>query len=142
MGGKDQRARDVYQRLLDEIGEAVILNDKDRYTENFLLPHSLQTLEKSFDIQTVLVLEDFFDKMVVRLKKLDVVELTRWCTVAEFIDAKTIRGCHETRLINRNVVIVEDYIALSTLTLVDGRWKVSSSQYAEPNPSIPTKVTE
>jgi hypothetical protein len=142
MDRNNQRARDVYQRLLDEIGEAVIVEDKDRYTENFLLPHCLQTLDKSFDIQTVLELENLFFKMVERLKKFDVIELTRWCTVANFVDAKTIRGCHETRLINRNFVIVEDYIALSTLTLVDGMWKVSSSQYAEPNPSIPTQVTK
>ena len=37
MDRNNQRARDVYQRLLDEIGEAVIVEDKDRYTENFFV---------------------------------------------------------------------------------------------------------
>jgi hypothetical protein len=96
MDRKDQHARDIYQRLLDEIGEAVIIYDKDRYTESFLLPHNLQTIDKSFDIQTVLELEIFFDRMVERLKKFDITELTRWCTAAEFVDVKTIESLDQS----------------------------------------------
>jgi hypothetical protein len=141
MSEVEECARAIYQRLLDEIGSAIVERDRGKYVDFFLLPHRLQTFETSVNIVTPAELEAYFDKLVERLSDLGVSELTRHCTIANFLDDKTIRGYHETKLINQSLVIVDDYLALSTLTDTGGAWKVSASQYAEREPSLPTHIT-
>lgn len=137
-----ETAQEIYQGLLDDIGRAIIERDKDRYIGYFLLPHRLQTFKASLNITSPHEFGQHFDKLIQHISELGVFELTRHCTLAQFVDAHTIRGYHETKLINQAMVIVEDYIALSTLTYSDGRWRVSASQYAEPDPSLPTRITQ
>lgn len=138
----DDHARQIYQQLLDDIGSAIVAQDKARYISYFLLPHRLETFEKSVDITDAAMLGTYFDKMVERLLSIGVSELTRHCTLAKFVDDTTIRGYHQSKLINKALVIVEDYTALSTLIRVGPLWKVSASQYAEAQPALPTRITE
>lgn len=136
-----ESAQQIYQRLLDEIGSAIIERDRAKYVGYFLLPHQLQTFQTSVEIVTTGELEVYFDKLVERLSDLGVSELTRHCTIANYVDEEMIRGYHETKLINQSLVIVDDYLALSTLTYAGGSWKVSASQYAEREPSLPTQIS-
>lgn len=136
-----QSAKEIYQHLLDDIGRAILEQDKDRYIGHFLLPHRLQTFERSLEITSTDVLGQYFDTLLQHIAERGVLELTRHCTLAQYVDAQTIRGYHETKLINQDMVIVEDYIALSTLTYSDARWRVSASQYAERDPSLPSRIT-
>lgn len=142
MSKAEESAQAIYQRLLDKIGAAIVEKDRGKYTNFFSLPHHLQTFEKVVVITDVAQLNHYFDKLVERLSDLGVSELTRYCIVAEFVDEDTIQGHHDTKLINRSLVILEDYVALSTLKRTDGSWKVSASQYAEAEPSIPTQITD
>jgi hypothetical protein len=135
-------AREIYQELLDQIGTAIRERDRSEYIRHFCLPHRVQTFDSSLVVETEETLGTYFDRMIERLASLGVPELTRYCTVAEFKDSDTIQGFHHTKLINRDLMIVEDYTALSVLKRVADRWKVSESQYAEDGPSIPTRITE
>ncbi len=137
-----QRAKEIYQQLLDEIGTAIVDKDGSRYASHFSFPHKLQTFDTVVVIEDSETLERYFYKLVDRMIRLSVPELVRYCTIAEFVDPDTIRGCHQTRLINHDLILVEDYMALSTLTFFDGVWKVSASQYAEATPSLPTRISQ
>lgn len=141
MSPQEDRAVQVYQRLLDSIGEAIEQKDKETYVSFFFIPHKIETFEKTFEIRSVEELGRYFDRLVDRLSSLHVRELVRTCTLAEFVDLSTIKGCHDTRLIDENLRIRESYTALSTLRCIEGAWLVSASQYAEAHPSIPTLIT-
>lgn len=128
----------IYQSLLDGIGDAVRLGDFDRYMPFFQLPHVLETFEKRTVIETPEVMEAMFACMQGRMRELNVRELTRSCTVAQFDGPDTIRGCHDTRLIDRDGTLRDAYSALSTLRLINGQWLVAVGQYAEDTASIPS----
>lgn len=138
----DEVAKQIYQSLLDDIGDAINARDKDGYISHILLPHRMHTYQKTIDIEHPDEMGLYFERLVKHIDDLGVVELIRHCTLASFSDPDTISGCHESKLINKAVVIVEDYFGLSTLKKIDGKWKVAASQYAEVEPSIPTQVTQ
>ncbi len=141
MGQPDTTALDIYQRLLDEIGATITTRDVAAYVNHFGYPHHMQTFDTELEIKDAETMGRFFDRLVARIAEVDGGVLHRVCTVADYVDAQTIRGCHVSRLINRALVVVEDYYALSTLRLVGGVWKVVASQYAEAEPSLPTRIS-
>lgn len=138
MTQSDELARRIYQSLLDGIGDAVRLGDFDRYIPFFYLPHILETFEDRTVIETPEAMNSMFEGIQNRMRDMDVPELKRICSVAEFDGADTIRGCHDTHLINRKSILCDAYSALSTLRLIDGHWLVAVSQYAEDPVSIPS----
>lgn len=131
-------AQRIYQCLLDEIGDAITQKNFNKYRDFFQLPHRLETFDSTVIIETDADLRMMFDIACQRLESGDVKELIRNCTIAAFSDPKTIQGSHETRLIDQNHRIQDSYTALSTLRLEGGAWRVANSQYAEPNPSLPS----
>lgn len=133
-------AATIYQALLDNIGETIRDGDFATYSSFVALPHAVETFEAKLTLETQSDLRGFFDQTRKRLAQLDVEGLTRTCTVADYIDDMTIRGCHETRLINGNLVIVESYMAMTTLQKRDGVWRARDSQFAENTPSIPSRA--
>lgn len=133
-------AKAIYQRVLDDIGMAIKSKDVASYTKLVSLPHRIETFEETTNIDTPEKLSLYFTRTVQNLEDLNVPELSRSCTMARFLDADTIRGTHETKLIDRRMVIVDEYFSLTTLTLEGQVWKVSVSHYAEAKPSIPSQV--
>lgn len=138
----DRNAKEIFQHLLDQIGSAILKEDADKYLSFVVFPHRLQTFDMSRTIDGPAELRQYFERFIYRLKELGVRELDRHCTQAEFIDKNTIHGFHETKIIDRDLVILENYFGLSTLRLADGVWKVADSQYAEPDQSVPTRVSQ
>lgn len=138
MTDTDDLARRIYQSLLDGIGDAVRLSDFDRYLPFFHLPHRLETFEGVIEIDTREALMNVFVSVCSRLKELDVSELARDCSVAQFDGPGTIRGCHDTRLISQDGAVRDAYSSLTTLQLFNGQWKLSNAQYAEDKVSLPS----
>lgn len=138
MTQSDDLARRIYQSLLDGIGDAVRLGNFERYMPFFQLPHILETFEDRTVIETPAVMQSMFEGIQSRMRDMDIPELKRTCSVALFDGPDTIRGCHDTHLINSNGILCDAYSALSTLRLSDGQWQVAVSQYAEDPASIPS----
>ena len=132
----------IYQRLLDEIGAAVEAQDQDSYVSYFALPHRLSTGSTTMMIETTEDLYRIFDGMRNCLALQNVKQLTRVCTAAEYVDDETIRGNHETWLVTPSSQLQQNYMALSTLRLIDGRWQVSDSLYDGMGDILPEKVAK
>lgn len=139
-GANDRLAQSIYQDLLEKINAALLAGNFSKYGSYFALPHIVETFEGRTTISTEEELEALFDGMRHRLEMTNVTGLTRDCTMAQFINEETIRGCHETRLITDQSVILNSYPALSTLLLLDGQWKVKNSQYASSNIPLPVDL--
>ena len=134
-------AKAIYQNLLDIIGQAIECADFDSYAPHFSLPHRMVAPENSVIIRDQNHLRTLFDGMIDTLRRQSVKGLTRACTIAEFVDAETIRGSHDTWLLNEAAQIKQSYVALSTLRLIDGHWMVSDSQYDSASAALPDEIT-
>jgi hypothetical protein len=133
-------ARQIYQHLLDLIGDAVYRRDFEKYCSFFQIPHRIETSESMLFVHSNEDLRMLFDLLCKYLRQGDIAELIRNCTMAEYSDPHTIKGVHETRLIDTNNRILDSYSALSTLSLSNSVWRVSSSQYADIGKSLPSKI--
>lgn len=130
----------IYQRLLDEIGAAVDAADFAVYAMHFSLPHPMQTAAGETVVQTEEDLRQVFDSTCNMLALRNLNGLTRICTIADYADAQTIRGSHETWLMSPANEIRERYAALSTLRWRDGAWRVADSQYDGSDNILPCDI--
>ncbi len=130
----------IYQRLLDEIGAAVSAGDFAAYAVHFSLPHPMQTAAGETLVQTEEDLRHLFDSTCNSLALRNLNGLTRICTIADYADDQTIRGSHETWLMNPQNEIRERYVALSTLRWRDGVWRVADSQYDGSDNILPCDI--
>ncbi|MEM6940248.1 MAG: hypothetical protein AAF943_04600 [Pseudomonadota bacterium] len=135
-------AREIYQKLLDDIGDAFQREDFDVYVTYFVFPQRVQTFDRSVTLNGPEDLQKVFERMLARLNHLNIVDFARVCLMAQQIDDTTIYGYHETKLINRDLFITEAYTALSVLRLMPGGWRVSDNQYAEIDPLTPSAMVE
>ncbi len=135
-------AQQIYQDLLDRIGSSIVFGDFESYRTYFELPHRFETFEKRLLISTLDELKSIFEGTCEHLRTIGIQELSRSCTLAEFSDPQTIKGCHDTRLIAPDNRVMDGYSALSTLRLRNGAWRVAESQYAETNLSLPSSISK
>ena len=140
MSRTDEFAQKIYQSILDGSGDAVHLQDFDRYRPFFLFPHVLDTFEGRTVIDTPEALRAAFDTVQACLGNLGVTRMERTCTMAEFADDRTIQGVHTTRLVGVEGTVVDTYAGLCTLRRVDGQWRVAISQFAEEQVSLPSRT--
>lgn len=123
-------AKDIYQELLDLIWDAMETQRYDDYQTYFMLPHTIVTSEGTKVLNADADLRKFFDTMCANLSMKGNSQMMRRCIAAEFKDAQTIHGSHETRVVGYAAQIWGYYPALSVLRLTKGRWRVASAQYA------------
>lgn len=136
----DDIALKIYQAILDGSGDAVNLGSFDRYHPFFQIPSVLETFEGRTIVKTRDALRFAFEKIQDCLGDMGATRMERTCTVAQFSGADTIRGVHDTRLLDRNGTVLDAYSGMSTLRLIDGHWRVAISQFVEETVSLPSKT--
>jgi hypothetical protein len=136
------RARKIYQTVLDGICKAQADDDFDAYATFFLLPHTVETFDSRSIIETRDDLRMVFAAMRDHLDRAGVIAVTRLCSVAEFAGADTIQGSHETWLVTPRHLIREHYTALSMMVRTDTGWRSASGQYATQRRSMPSDLIE
>lgn len=136
----DDIAFKIYQAILDGSGDAVNLRSFDRYHPFFQLPSVLETFEGRTMVETRETLKFTFDKIQDCLSEMGATRMERTCSVAQFNGSDTIRGMHDTRLLDSHDTVLEAYSGMCTLRLIDGHWCVSVSQFVEETVSLPSKT--
>lgn len=140
MPSADNLAFRIYQAILDGSGDAVNLRDFDRFVPFFLIPSVLETFEGRRVIETPNAMRATFDKLQQILGDIGAVRMERVCTIAQFDGDNTIRGVHNTQLVDGVGTVLETYSGMCTLRLIDGHWRTSVSQFLEKKASIPSKI--
>lgn len=136
----DDIALRIYQAILDGSGDAVNLCSFDRYHPFFQIPNVLETFEGHTLVETRDALRFAFETVQDGMRELGATRMLRTCTVAQFSGAETIRGVHDTRLIDGNGIELQTYSGMCTLRLIDGHWRVSISQFVEETVSLPSRT--
>ncbi|UWQ96550.1 hypothetical protein K3728_04775 [Rhodobacteraceae bacterium M385] len=134
-----QLAQSIYQAVLDGSGDAVQLADFPRYLPFLHLPHLVETFEGRVYLETPEDVRYVFDRLLEHMRAVEgAVKLKRTCTVAQFAGPNEIQGLHESQLLDKAGNPLESYSGLCTLSCIDGKWLMSSSQYAEGKAVYPT----
>lgn len=131
-------AKEIYQELLDDIGDAHRQRNFDTFRRFFILPHWFVTFETERNIEDEDQLRLAFDAMCKHMDRVGISQPTRVCLLADFEGADKIKGCHESRLINGLNHVESAFVVFSTLVRGSDTWMVAESQYAESAPSLPS----
>lgn len=123
-------AKEIYQRLLDDISLAYATDDFEAFTTYFDLPHTTYTFEKSYTIKTPDDLRTVFDNMRAQFSGLGVTDYIRVCLEADFLSETLIRGTHVTHITRKGANLEEPYPVMSHLNFTGGLWKVAQSENA------------
>ena len=128
-----QTAKEISEMLLGETATALLRVDFRAFSNCFALPHFISTSEKSTILETVEDLHFVFLGVVGDYDRKQVTELVRCCEAAAFRSETQIEATHTTHMMSGNQRIIEPFPSFSILKLIDGRWKISTSQYAVDN---------
>lgn len=116
--------------LLEITGAALLENDFDSFSNCFHVPHFIATAEHKTVLRTRQELRDIFDKAVAGYSHQQITNLVRFCEVAEYRSDTRIEAMHITHLMSGNQRVADPFPSFSVLEFIDGRWQLTSSQYA------------
>ncbi|QXT40653.1 hypothetical protein [Gymnodinialimonas ceratoperidinii] len=140
MSDRNDLAVTIYQSVLDGYGDAINLNEFNRYLPFFELPHVFETFEGRVTIETAEQLRRVFDSLQTNMSVSGVRNLERTCAMAQFDGPETIKGVHDTNWRDASGTVKESYTGLCTLRRSDNQWRVAESQFAEEDTCRPTLV--
>ena len=116
--------------LLELTGKALLSNDFSLFSHCFHLPHTFETADEKRVVKTKADLQEVFDYLVSDYLRKRITDLVRICEVADYRNDHRIEATHITHLMSGNQRVTDPFPAFSVLEFIDGRWQVSSSQYA------------
>lgn len=123
-------AKEISEMLLEETRIALLADDFDAFAVCVQLPHFIASSDNKKLLETREDLHDIFKKVVQDYDSKQITDLIRFCEVAEYRHEKRIEATHITHLMSGNNRIGAPFPVFSVLEFIDGRWKISSSQYA------------
>jgi hypothetical protein len=126
-------AKDVSQMMLEVTGKAILAGDFGAFAPHFHLPHFIATSEHKATLETLADLRHVFDKVRHDYLRKRITNLVRICEVAEYRTDSRIEATHITHMMAGDQRVTDPFPAFSVLEFIDGRWQVSSSQYAVDN---------
>lgn len=121
---------EISQAMLEATANAMLANDFDAFLEHFHLPHQIETGDCKRVLHTREEFRVVFDSVVEDYKLRRIDKLVRICEVAEFLSDTQIQATHTSHLMSGNLRVVDPFPCYSILDFIDGRWQISSSQYA------------
>lgn len=130
MAGEYRSAKDISEMLLEKTRAALLGNDFDAFAACVHLPHFIASSNDKKLIETRDDLHDIFKNVVQDYTSKRITELIRVCDVAEYRSETRIEATHTTHMMSGNQRIGDPFPVFSILEFIDGRWKISSSQYA------------
>ena len=126
----EEMAKRIYQDLLEKICYAYFENDFGAFQEAMHVPHHYRTETDAQQIDTVDQLRRAFDCFRDYFEGLGVTDFIRTCTGAAIIGPEKIAASHVTELLRNGTRLHQPYEVWAILELVDGQWKVTSSENA------------
>ena len=126
----EEKASEIYQDLLDRICDAYFVGDFPAFKTAIHTPHTYSTEEKQHRIENDAQMEQAFNCFRDYLQGMGVTDFIRECTGAAFLAPNRIIGGHKSELLRNGTRLREPYTVWATLELLDGVWKVTSSEIA------------
>lgn len=123
-------AKEISEYLLEKTAAALLAGDFEAFTPYFRLPHFIATSEQKTVLNTVEDMRAVFNRVVQDYTRKQITDLVRVCDVAEYRTKTRIEATHTTHMMSGNQRVGDPFPSFSVLELVDGRWVVTSSQYA------------
>ncbi|WP_458791063.1 hypothetical protein [Yoonia sp. MH D7] len=133
-------ARKIGNNMLKETGAAIMTKDFARFAKSFSLPHMLTTFDAKGIIETEAELEHIFDANHAYFTALNVTDIVRVCTSADFDGPDTVKAMHVTQLMSGTQRVKDPYPAFAIITRTGGVWRFSKSDYAVGQDSSLTKA--
>ncbi len=125
-----QTAQQISEMLLELTGTALLTNNFSLFSQCFHLPHLIETADSKRELETIDDLQTVFHSVTEDYRRKRITNLVRICEVAEFRSDTRIDATHITHMMCGDVRVFDPFPAFSVLEFFDGRWQISSSQYA------------
>jgi len=116
--------------LLEKTGKAMLSGDFKAFMRCFALPHIIETPDKKTVLKTRSAMREVFNTVVQEYADRGVTDLIRICEVAEYRGPFRVEATHITHMMSGNHRVQDPFPGFSVLEFIEGRWQVSSSQYA------------
>ncbi len=129
-GGAENEVSGICEQLLKITGDALLSDDFDKFAACFQLPYFIATSDHKASIDTPEAFRELFDRTICDFRLKGVTDLVRVCESSEYRSETQIGSTHVTHLMCAAQRITDPYPTFSTIELIDGEWKITSSQYA------------
>lgn len=127
----DSAAIEITDDLLYRSGSAVITKDFDALASCFALPHTIETCEGQWQLETEEALRQLFENVCEYYATNNVTNVVRTVIESEFIDDDTIGSTHVSLLMRDNgEAFRKPYPTYIILKKTHDGWKATSSSYA------------
>lgn len=137
MKGEDTRsAKEITEVLFNATGKAILSGDFEAIADRVSFPLLFSSSDNKIVLETASDLKEAFVVLVKGYHANKITELTRHCEVAEYQSTTRIEAMHIMHTMAGDRRVGDQIPILSTLDLIDGQWKISSSQYAADETSI------
>jgi len=129
-GGPARTAREISEELLEITAKALLAGDFDTFSSCFHVPHFISSAEDKSVLKTRDDLFHVFVKVTQDYAIKRITNLVRICEIAEYQSATRIQATHIQHMMAGNDRVGEAMPCYSILEHIEGRWKVTASQYA------------
>lgn len=119
-------AKPFFQGWLDDVAEAVMTGDFDRYAGQIHLPFTFKTDRGVMVIAEMEALQDGYDAWRRLLETHSVTEFRRTVVEAAWVKNDVFTGLYETRLISDGQDVMPSFTSLMELTRMSGVWKTTT----------------
>lgn len=121
---------EIYQTALNEVSDAVLVGDFDRYARMVDLPYLIHTLNARLLVLTLDDLRPTAQALHDSLRAHGVTHYERVAREAEYVQRDRIEGWHHTHLISHGERVNYPHVSKHTLVRRGDRWLFSEAHYA------------
>ena len=117
----------------------MLTGDFGTFEKHVAPPYRVSFFDKNFEYKNLTTLKLGFDSVCDDLEKMVITDFIRICISAALIDDSTIHFSHMSHLISHGTLVKPPYPCFTQGKLLDGSWKMTSSDYAF-DPESPTAI--
>lgn len=132
-----EEAKEIYQRVIDVLSDALMEGDFSKFGPYFTLPHVMQTLSGTLRMEDEDELRRSFEGFSASLKAHRATHYIRLTDQAEFETPDRIVGEHTSHILRNAIYLAPAYPNRLVLDRVDGVWKVGNALNAIGNTTWP-----
>lgn len=123
-------ALEVHEMLLEVTRQAYLDRDVDAFASRFHLPCEVNFFDTSLRLSARADVAEFMMSMRIFAGDNDAVSLVRLSVSADFLDLNTIATTHLSYVVANGQLLDDPWHCHSVARRFDGRWKFTSSDYA------------
>ena len=125
-----ETAQEIFETLLQITRDALLAGDFENFQECFQLPHFIASAQDKMVLETREDMIHVFQKVTHDYTRKQITDLIRVCEIAEYRTPTRIEAAYLTTMMSGNQHVGDSFPCFSVIELIDGRWKITSSQYA------------